>query len=49
MMNAWNVFMYGTLIDTVYYQMSLGKDYIKNELVQYFCYPADITIKRVVK
>ena len=48
-MNAWNVFMYGTLIDTVYYQMSLDKDYIKNELVQYFFYPADITIKRVVK
>lgn len=49
MMNAWNVFMYGALIDTVYYQMSLGKDCVKNELVQELGYPADITIKRVVK
>jgi hypothetical protein len=49
MMNAWNVFMYGTLIDTVYYQMSFDKDYVKNELVQELGYPADITIKRVVK
>lgn len=48
-MNVWNVFMHGVLIDTVYYQMSLSKEYVKNELVQYFFYPADITIKRVVK
>jgi hypothetical protein len=49
MMNAWNVFMYGTLIDTVYYQMSFDKDSVKNELVRELGYPADITIKRVVK
>jgi hypothetical protein len=45
-MQAWNVYLYGKLIDTVFFQTSVGKDYVWDSLVQHDGYDADITVRR---
>lgn len=48
-MQAWNVFLNGKKIDTVFYQATLSSDYIKTSLIEEDDYPPEIQVYREVK
>lgn len=43
---AWNVYLHGKLIDTVFYDADCGEDYVYNGLVYHDGYDAAISIRK---
>ena len=48
-MQAWNVFLNGKKIDTVFYAGNCSQDYIKTSLIEEDDYPPEIQVYREVK
>ena len=48
-MQAWNVYLYGKCIDTVFYQKSCDSDYVRRGLVEHDGYDPAITVRRCNK
>ena len=45
-MQAWNVYRNGKLVDTVFFQKGLDKDYVWDSLVNHDNYCDTITVRR---
>ena len=45
-MTAWNVYLRGVLIDTVFYHKSCDAEYVKHGLINHDGYDSDITVRR---
>ena len=45
-MQAWNVFVGHTLIDTVYYDKDCSAEYVRDGLINHDGYPVEITVKK---
>ena len=45
-MQAWNVFVHNTLIDTVYYDSDCSADWVRDGLINHDGYPSEITVKK---
>lgn len=44
-MNAWNVYVDGVLVETVFYSASCDAVYVKNSLVLFEGYPAETDVE----
>ena len=45
-MVAWNVYLNGKLIDTVFYNLNCDKQYVFNSLIEHYDYNPAIIIKK---
>jgi len=45
-MQAWNVFVGYSLIDTVYYDPDCSAQYVRDGLINHDGYPVEITVKK---
>lgn len=45
-MQAWNVYLHGKLIDTVFYAKRCDADYVRRSLIDHDGYDARITVRR---
>lgn len=43
--NAWDVFLDGIWVDTVFFNQDLDEDYVRNSLICHDHYHPDITLK----
>ena len=48
-MQAWNVYLNGKCIDTVFYQSSCDADYVRSGLIGHDGYDSAITVRRCNK
>lgn len=48
-MQAWNVYLNGKLIDTVFFNKNCDKDYVKDSLINHDGYDYDINVRRANK
>lgn len=43
---AWNVYLSGKLIDTVFYTEDCDAEYVRESLINHDCYNARITVRK---
>jgi hypothetical protein len=45
-MTAWNVYLRGKLIDTVFYDKDCSQDYVRDGLINHDGYDSEIVVRR---
>lgn len=48
-MTAWNIYLRGKLIDTVFYDTSCDRDYVRHSLINHDGYDENIVVRKARK